>query len=543
MKKKTFMKKYLRLLTTAILTGTLLGAQVQPAFAENDTETVQEEEEKWIVASVTIEEPDILEHIKTPESDYGTWKWVYPDYMPTEDGEDCTVVLEPKEEDGKKIDVSWMKGWDEEKHEVRGYVTVYITGPSEEEPDASEENTEEDVNMPADDNGETAVENPADDTASDKDPDKKDETTDAEASDSDGEAIPSDTISDGENAESDDNKAEEADNTDQDAENSEIVTDEMENPDSELTDSENSDTEDPDQTVSEPVERPTTIFDMTELTVDERPDTFAEEELSSDEILARAAMNHTCEEIFVNGENLPWYVQFRVENGDKYEFSNQQQADIFVAFEFKLWDTLADEEYVIPEGEYVTVSMLVPEGYDYNIEHILPNGATESIIPTVDGNVLVFSTNCFSPFGIAGSTNIVGGSGMQQNYPSVTPSPKPQATPTPVPAKPTQTPVPTKAPEKVPTQAPVQTPTKAPVQNNNQTTQNSNQSQNNGQTQNNRPTQNNGNTASSGQVQQPNQTHVVNTGDNTQIILFVIIAVVALLLIIAVAAYLIIKNR
>ena len=50
----------------------------------------------------------------------------------------------------------------------------------------------------------------------------------------------------------------------------------------------------------------------------------------------------------------------------------------------------------------------VKAGYEYTIEHLLDNGATESIIPTVENDTMVFSTHSFSPFGIAGSKQLVG---------------------------------------------------------------------------------------------------------------------------------------
>ena len=57
---------------------------------------------------------------------------------------------------------------------------------------------------------------------------------------------------------------------------------------------------------------------------------------------------------------------------------------------------------------YVSVTIPVKEGYKYSIEHLLDNGATETIIPSVNGSTMVFSTHSFSPFGIAGFRPIVG---------------------------------------------------------------------------------------------------------------------------------------
>lgn len=53
-------------------------------------------------------------------------------------------------------------------------------------------------------------------------------------------------------------------------------------------------------------------------------------------------------------------------------------------------------------AQYVSVTIPVKEGYEYSIEHLLANGATETIVPSVNGSTMVFSTHSFSPFGIAG---------------------------------------------------------------------------------------------------------------------------------------------
>ena len=41
--------------------------------------------------------------------------------------------------------------------------------------------------------------------------------------------------------------------------------------------------------------------------------------------------------------------------------------------------------------------MPVKSGYQYTIEHLLDNGATETIIPSVENGIMVFSTHSFSP--------------------------------------------------------------------------------------------------------------------------------------------------
>ena len=130
--------------------------------------------------------------------------------------------------------------------------------------------------------------------------------------------------------------------------------------------------------------------------------------LSDEEKEERAALNHTCDGITVSGVNLPWYVQFRVSSGDSYQFTNESDAMIFQSYEFELWDLKNNTEYEIPNGDYISVTVPVKSGYQYTIEHLLDNGATETIIPSVENGIMVFSTHSFSPFGIAGSRQLVG---------------------------------------------------------------------------------------------------------------------------------------
>ena len=171
---------------------------------------------------------------------------------------------------------------------------------------------------------------------------------------------------------------------------------------------------------------------------DGRPST-AEEGLTEEQQAERAAENHTCEGITVSGIDLPWYVQFQVESGENYEFKNEGKANIFQSYEFKLWDLRNNTEYEIPDGQYVSVTIPVKEGYEYSIEHLLANGATETIVPSVNGSTMVFSTHSFSPFGIAGFRPIIGdeianGAYGENGTPTPTPTAAVSGTPTPSPA-------------------------------------------------------------------------------------------------------------
>ena len=107
--------------------------------------------------------------------------------------------------------------------------------------------------------------------------------------------------------------------------------------------------------------------------------------------------------------NLPWYVQFRATSGEDYQFTNENEANLFKSYEFELWDLRNNTEYEIPDGEYISVTVPVKAGYTYTIEHLLDSGAMETIVPSVEGSTMVFSTHSFSPFGIAGSKPLVGG--------------------------------------------------------------------------------------------------------------------------------------
>ncbi|MFQ8690446.1 MAG: hypothetical protein ACLR9K_11355, partial [Blautia sp.] len=142
-----------------------------------------------------------------------------------------------------------------------------------------------------------------------------------------------------------------------------------------------------------------------------------------------ATQNHTCNGINISADFLPWYVQFRVTSGDGYEFSNEESANVFQSYELELWDLMNDQPYEIPQGKYVTVSIPVKEGYEYTIEHLLSDGSSETIIPTVYGGTMVFSVNSFSPFGIAGSKPLVGDEIAENGYDGSTVTPKPTQKP------------------------------------------------------------------------------------------------------------------
>ena len=266
----------------------------------------------------------------------------------------------------------------------------------------------------------------------------------------------------------------------------------------------------------EPAEEPEedkNIFDRDkESEKDTRPDEF-EDDLTEEEKAAAAAENHTCNGISVSGINLPWYVQFRVSSGDDYEFTNETEANIFKSYEFELWDLKNDTEYHVPDGEYISVTVPVKAGYEYTIEHLLDNGAMETIVPSVDGSTMVFSTHSFSPFGIAGSKPLVGEEIASDGYEDTS---EPQATATPSAAA-------SSAAENNRTENTV---TSAASGSDNSGSQSSSQT-----------TADQNETDTSVQEDSSDSTDAVNTGDSTPIAPFVILAAAAVV-IIAVIIYL-----
>ena len=207
----------------------------------------------------------------------------------------------------------------------------------------------------------------------------------------------------------------------------EITVDYQEEVEKESTDTENEakngaeDVSETSEDESQADENTDNIFDRKDEPEDKRPQNAATD-ITETEMEAIAQQNHTCDGITVSGIDLPWYVQFRVSGGDDYQFTNEEDAAIFKSYEFELWDTQKNTEYKIPDGEYISVTVPVKAGYTYSIEHLLDNGAMETIIPSVDGDTMTFSTHSFSPFGIAGSKSLVGPDAGSDSSVTVTPA-------------------------------------------------------------------------------------------------------------------------
>ena len=406
-------------LTATLVTGQFTYAPVMAGS------TAEVQVSSLIPDNVTVEQPVPLSEISLPKSDYGTLSWVDSSSVPTKRVQSYDVVFRPY----KASDLAKFSGWDGQSDTIYSSVTVVVSSFSK-DTDYTDNGYENQGSQEAQENGntgengeDTTTETPGNTEISDNG-EVKDES---EAKDQDTpDIVDADDTADKtqDTAETPDNKDVSADTEKNDSadvtETPEVTAapDDAENP--EVTETPEM-TETPDVTATPDVtetpeitEAPEAdkdnIFDGTEKEIvpDQRAQTVAEEEPSDEEKIELAATNHTCNGISVSGINLPWYVQFRVASGENYEFSNEAEANLFKSYEFELWDLKNNTEYEIPDGEYISVTVPVKAGYDYTIEHLLDSGAMETIVPSVDGSTMVFSTHSFSPFGIAGSKTLVG---------------------------------------------------------------------------------------------------------------------------------------
>ena len=405
----------------------LSGLYLQPITQKQvyaEAQNSENEQKVMILDPITIDAPSVLADLALPESEYGTWFWADSTQKASKSSEDFTVFLKPKE----NTDLSWMEGWDAVSGSVKGSVTIFIKNPEDGLQDTEATVEDPDINETNDD-----VLNPEETAAGDAVlvSDDSETATDNENPGSPGSAESSQNPPSGElSTDTSDGSLSPESPSEEKEEKSAPVAD-AGNPISD-TDVENSvpdadvgksapvaDAEDsvPDTDVENPAEDTSPVS---------APDDLTEEEKQQME-----QENHTARGITVAGESLPWSVQLRVSDSETEAFYSIDDADIFMAYDFVLWDLQTDSEYLIPDGDYVSFRIPVKEGYDYLVEHILHNGARESIEPTLDGNILIFSTSTLSSFGIAGSQTIVGEDGIEGNYPSAGPT----KTPTPVPTR------------------------------------------------------------------------------------------------------------
>ena len=415
-------RKNMQFFAAAALTATLITGQFTyvPVMAGS---TAEVEVSSLIPDNVTVEQPVPLYEISLPKSDYGTLSWVDSSSVPTKRVQSYDVVFRPY----KASDLAKFSGWDGQSDTIYSSVTVVVSSFSK-DTDYTDNGYENQDSQETQENGntgengeDTTTETPGSTEISDNgevkdESEAKDQYTpdtaggDIDAADTVDKAQDTAETPDNKDVSTDTEKKDSADATEtpevtatpDDAENPEVT----ETPETTVTPDV---TATPDVTETPEADKDN-IFDGTEKEIvpDQRAQTVAEEEPSDEEKIELAATNHTCNGISVSGINLPWYVQFRAASGENYEFSNEAEANLFKSYEFELWDLKNNTEYEIPDGEYISVTVPVKAGYDYTIEHLLDSGAMETIVPSVDGSTMVFSTHSFSPFGIAGSKTLVG---------------------------------------------------------------------------------------------------------------------------------------
>lgn len=573
-KKRRILYRPVNLMAVAVLSAALLAGQARPTLVRGGSSI---EVSSLIPDNVTIDKPVELSEISLPKSEYGKLAWADDSQVPSKRIESFEVIFTPN----GSADLSGLSGWDSDKGKLYGYVTVIVCSLEADEQDADGESSGENAyeeteelneaespdasqtgGIPADDEASEpqaspdVTEVPSDNTASE--PQAAPEVTEipqggtgagiatepgvSETPAGTGEVdaavtpgvteIPAD-VSDipdtpGSSAASEGNTGAAA-------------PEETETPDA----PENPEVTEAPEVTPEITDSPDNIFDKTdEMPEEDTRPIIAGTEMTLEEQAEMAETNHCSNGIYVSGIDLPWYVQFRVTSGEKYEFSNEKEAGIFKSYEFVLWDLRNDTEYEIPDGGYISVTLPVKAGYEYTVEHLLDNGAKETIIPSVNGSTMVFSTHSFSPFGIAGSKPIVGGDIIEEGYKPASPTP----TPTKAPAV-TQKPVATQKPTVTQTStgntsggnnsqsgSSGQPSGSSANSNINTGAANGNSSYNSGSNSGNSSTRSDSSSTSADQ----NTGRYVNTGDNTQILPFIILVVAA---VIAAGAVIYLKKR
>ena len=443
--KNTFGRSF-SILAAAALSMTLIGGQAFPTYAGSSSGI---ETGAMIPDNITIDTPTALANVALPSNEYGTLSWVDGSYVPQKRVQSCEVVFKPS----AGADLSGLPGWDSASGTLTGYVTVVVSSLDSASED--NDNDEQKDSSQSDESYDTENSDKDSKDVSDKETqqDSKDENADQEDSSRDSSSADSSTDKNSDSSTDVKDPAEE-DKNEEDPEVTEVPditvtpvqkddsqnTEEKEEETAETTvtpaaSDTGDNTEDTDNNKKEnnseiteipeitenPDENTDNIFDRKDEPEDKRPQNAATD-ITETEMEAIAQQNHTCDGITVSGIDLPWYVQFRVSGGDDYQFTNEEDAAIFKSYEFELWDTQKNTEYKIPDGEYISVTVPVKAGYTYSIEHLLDNGAMETIIPSVDGDTMTFSTHSFSPFGIAGSKSLVGPDAGSDSSVTVTPA-------------------------------------------------------------------------------------------------------------------------
>ena len=405
-------KKNIHILAVAAMTAALMTSQIPATMVFGAESSVSVS--SLIPDNVTVEQSVPLSDIALPSSDYGTLSWVDGSCVPSSRVQSYDVVFRPY----NTADLAGISGWDGQSDVIYSSVTVVVSSISSEEKsensedyqngDNSGQDNQQDFNYSEEPSGDNC-ENKEQDPEVTETPEKEAEITEnPETTDTPEVTEVPDAIETPEITESPEV-----------TENPEIteIPDATETPEvTEIPDA----TETPEVTATPettPAADKDNIFDgkQKKISKDARPQK-AEDNLTEEEKEEMASQNHSCNGISVSGINLPWDVQFRGASGENYEFTNEEAANVFKSYEFELWDTKNNTEYEIPDGEYLSVTVPVKAGYDYTIEHLLDSGAMETIVPSVEGSTMVFSTHSFSPFGIAGSKALIGEDIEDKNY-------------------------------------------------------------------------------------------------------------------------------
>lgn len=474
-------KRNVQFLAAAALTAALMAGQIQPA-AVYGSENIQVS--SLIPDNVTVEQPVPLSEISLPSSEYGTLSWADESSVPSERVQSYDVVFRPyNAADLSKIS-GWDGSSDVIYSSVRVVVSGIEENESQEEEWSEENNGEasedqndsqrEEENSGTGENDSQESEDHStgstDEDAGESNPDGQEndgteedsqqnsngDSADKDNNESSGNSQTEGSQQDGDSDSAEENNSQESEDQnagskDEDASdsngNGETEEESQQDGDSNPAEGESQDNagdkedmpeagEKPEPTVTpeatvtpevsvtpEPTVTPEAdkdnIFEQ-EDQKDQRPSDL-EENLTEEEKEELAAANHTSNGISVSGINLPWYVQFRATSGEDYQFTNENEANLFKSYEFELWDLRNNTEYEIPDGEYISVTVPVKAGYTYTIEHLLDSGAMETIVPSVEGSTMVFSTHSFSPFGIAGSKPLVGGEIQEDGYGDLVP--------------------------------------------------------------------------------------------------------------------------
>lgn len=479
--KKNNGKRNVQFLAAAALTAALMAGQIQPA-AVYGSENIQVS--SLIPDNVTVEQPVPLSEISLPSSEYGTLSWADESSVPSERVQSYDVVFRPYNaadlskisgwdgssdviyssvrvvvsgiEENESQEEEWSEEnngeasedqndsqWEEENsgtgendsQESEDHSTGSTdedageSKPDGQENDGTEEDSQQNSNGDSADKGnnESSGNSQAEGSQQDGDSDSAEENNSQESEDQNAGSKDEDASDSNGNGETEEESQQDGDSNPAEGESQDNAGDKEDMPEA---GEKPEPTVTPEATVTpevsvtpEPTVTPEAdkdnIFEQ-EDQKDQRPSDL-EENLTEEEKEELAAANHTSNGISVSGINLPWYVQFRATSGEDYQFTNENEANLFKSYEFELWDLRNNTEYEIPDGEYISVTVPVKAGYTYTIEHLLDSGAMETIVPSVEGSTMVFSTHSFSPFGIAGSKPLVGGEIQEDGYGDLVP--------------------------------------------------------------------------------------------------------------------------